>query len=97
MTTARSLRVATRGSRLALYQTSKVVELIERLPGPWKCETVVVHTVGDRLADAPIEKIGGQGAFVKEVSAPNCAAGEYGSDCTGSLNVLPSNVDRSLK
>jgi hydroxymethylbilane synthase len=69
MTSSRPLRVATRGSRLALYQTSKVVELIERLPGLWKCETVVVHTVGDRLADAPIEKIGGQGAFVKEVSA----------------------------
>jgi hydroxymethylbilane synthase len=29
----------------------------------------VVRTTGDRLAEAPIEKIGGQGAFVKQVSA----------------------------
>jgi hydroxymethylbilane synthase len=69
MTSSRSLKVATRGSRLALYQTSKVVELIEGLPGSPRCETLVVHTAGDRLADAPIEQIGGQGVFVKEVSA----------------------------
>jgi hydroxymethylbilane synthase len=52
-----------------LHQAARVAQLIERLPGFWRCETLVVHTTGDRLADAPIESIGGQGAFVKEVSA----------------------------
>ncbi|HUC38278.1 MAG TPA: hydroxymethylbilane synthase [Acidimicrobiales bacterium] len=65
----RALRVATRGSPLAILQTAKVVALIEGLPSRPRCETLVVRTTGDRLADAPIERIGGQGAFVKEVSA----------------------------
>ena len=32
-------------------------------------ELVVVETVGDRVTDAPISTIGGQGVFVKEVQA----------------------------
>ena len=69
MTNARMLRVATRGSRLALHQAARVAELLARLPGSPRCEMHVVRTTGDRLAEAPIEKIGGQGAFVKQVSA----------------------------
>ncbi|MGD0320660.1 MAG: hydroxymethylbilane synthase [Acidimicrobiales bacterium] len=66
---ARKLRVATRGSRLALHQAARVAELLALLPGSPRCEMHVVRTTGDRLDEAPIERIGGQGAFVKEVSA----------------------------
>lgn len=56
------LRVATRGSALALRQ----VELVEAaLRSP--VERVVVTTTGDRVPDRPIHEIGGQGAFAKEV------------------------------
>lgn len=41
--------------------------LLRALPGAPAIDTVVVRTTGDRLADVPIERIGGQGAFVKEV------------------------------
>ncbi len=43
--------------------------LLGELPGAPRIETVVVRTTGDRLADQPIERIGGQGAFVKEVQS----------------------------
>ena len=58
------LRVATRGSALARWQTDHVAALLGRA-----VEVVVVETTGDRRADVPIHQMGGQGVFVKEVQA----------------------------
>jgi len=63
----RSLRLATRGSPLALFQARRVAELLGARPGAPPCEPVVVQTTGDALADVPVAQLGGQGAFVKEV------------------------------
>ncbi len=63
----RSLRLATRGSPLALFQARRVAELLGARPGAPHCEPVVVQTTGDALADVPVAQLGGQGAFVKEV------------------------------
>lgn len=60
----RLLRVATRGSRLARWQTDHVASLLDA-----EVEVVVVETAGDRRTDVPIWEIGGQGVFVKEVQA----------------------------
>jgi len=61
------LRLATRGSPLALFQARRVADLLAALPGPTHCEVVVVQTTGDTLVDVPVAQLGGQGAFVKEV------------------------------
>ncbi len=66
--TARPLRAATRGSALALRQTSIVAGLLAEAGGV-ATEPVVVATTGDRQADAPIHAMGGKGVFVKEVQA----------------------------
>lgn len=58
----RSLRAATRGSRLAMRQ----VEIVGELLGV-RLEPVVIRTLGDRMAAVPIRSIGGQGAFAAEV------------------------------
>ncbi len=63
----RPLRVATRGSPLALWQATRVAGLVAALPGAPACEPVVVQTTGDALVDVPVSQLGGQGAFVKEV------------------------------
>lgn len=59
-----ALRLATRGSPLALWQAEHVAALLD-------CDTelVVVDTTGDRRQDRPVWEIGGQGVFVKEVQA----------------------------
>lgn len=59
-----TLRIATRGSELALWQAKYVASRV-------KCDTqiVVVSTRGDKDQDSPISVIGGQGIFVKEVQA----------------------------
>lgn len=66
--TARPLRAATRGSALALQQTSIVAGLLAEAGGV-ATEPVVVSTTGDRQAGTPIHAMGGKGVFVKEVQA----------------------------
>jgi hydroxymethylbilane synthase len=56
------LRIATRGSRLALWQAERVAGLLRE-----DAELVVVSTTGDQRTDVPIWTIGGTGVFVKEV------------------------------
>ncbi len=61
------VRLATRGSPLALAQARIVAGLLEaRHPG-LRTEPVAVRTEGDRRAGEDLERIGGQGVFVKEV------------------------------
>lgn len=56
------LRIATRGSELALWQASFVASRLS-------CETeiVIVSTQGDQDQTSSLDQIGGQGVFVKEV------------------------------
>ena len=64
-----TLRLATRGSPLALRQTAIVTELLRRAHPGLEIEPVVVRTRGDQDASTPLEQIGGQGVFVAEVEA----------------------------
>jgi hydroxymethylbilane synthase len=64
-----ALRLATRGSPLALRQTAIVTELLQAAHPGLEVEPVVVRTRGDQNATASLDQIGGQGAFVTEVEA----------------------------
>jgi hydroxymethylbilane synthase len=64
---ALTLRAATRGSPLALWQTSHVASLLAA--SGVVVEPVIIETHGDRDQSAPLSVIGGQGVFVKEVQA----------------------------
>lgn len=59
------LRIATRGSALALWQANRVREAIEKQGRV--CEIVVVKTTGDQFAGASLDQIGVQGVFTKEL------------------------------
>lgn len=63
----RALRLATRGSPLARRQTDMVSHLLAQGRPGLDIEPIVVRTEGDRLATEPLERIGGQGVFVKEI------------------------------
>ncbi len=60
------LKVATRGSPLALRQTDIVAGLLAEATG-MASEPVIVSTSGDRQAETAIHAMGGKGVFVKEV------------------------------
>lgn len=62
----RLLRIGTRGSALALWQTNHLREAITRSCGV-ATEIVVIKTSGDRLAGAALDQIGIKGVFTKEL------------------------------
>jgi len=62
-----SLRLATRGSPLARWQAHRVASLLSAVGV--EASLVVVATEGDRRTDVPIQALGGQGVFVKEIQA----------------------------
>ncbi|WP_461208863.1 hydroxymethylbilane synthase [Desulfocurvus sp. DL9XJH121] len=62
-----SITIATRGSKLALWQANHVKSLLEaRYPGI-QVELLVIKTTGDKILDVPLAKVGGKGLFVKEI------------------------------
>jgi len=63
----RPVRLATRGSPLARRQTDMVAHLLAQAAAGLRVEAVVVRTEGDRRPEEPLERIGGQGVFAKEV------------------------------
>jgi hydroxymethylbilane synthase len=60
------VRIATRGSELALAQARHIAGRIERALRT-STELVVIRTTGDRILDRPLAAIGGKGLFVKEI------------------------------
>ena len=63
------LRIATRGSNLALVQTRWVGEQLRGHFPELIVEEVHVRTQGDRIQDRPLAQVGGKGLFVSEVEA----------------------------
>jgi hydroxymethylbilane synthase len=67
----RPLRIATRGSPMALRQTARVrerlVSLYPELGSDGALEIVTVRTSGDRVQDRLLAEIGGKGLFTKEI------------------------------
>lgn len=62
--TPRALRIATRGSPLALWQAERVAALLGG-----DAEIVVIKTEGDRRTDVPLDALAGRGVFTTEVQA----------------------------
>ncbi len=64
-----TLRIATRGSPLALWQAEHVAARLRERHAGLEVELVTMKTRGDKLLDAPLAKVGGKGLFVKELEA----------------------------
>jgi hydroxymethylbilane synthase len=63
----RPLRLGTRGSELALWQSNHVAARIAALPGAPPVELVVIRTVGDAITDVPLSEVAGKAFFTKEI------------------------------
>ncbi len=61
-----ALRLATRGSDLALAQSGWVAKRVEKTLGV-AVELLPVRTTGDRLTEVSLAEYGGKGLFVKEI------------------------------
>lgn len=61
------LTIATRGSRLALWQAEHVKNRLMALEPGLEIELAVIRTRGDVILDVPLAQVGGKGLFVKEI------------------------------
>src|SRR5499427_4756853 len=59
------LRFGTRGSRLAVVQSTEVADALRALGH--EVELITIRTSGDRLADVALADFGGKALFVKEI------------------------------
>ena len=62
---ARAIRLGTRSSRLALWQSERVASLLGA--HGTKCELVPIETRGDDIPDRPLPEIGGEGLFTQRI------------------------------
>lgn len=67
MSPSSSVRIASRGSRLALWQAESVRQAILASRPDLSVHIEVIRTVGDRILDVPLAKIGDRGLFTKEI------------------------------
>ena len=61
------IRIATRKSKLALWQANHVSNLLKKLPEIEDVELLPLSTKGDQILDKNLQKIGGKGLFIKEL------------------------------
>ena len=61
------IKIATRQSKLALWQAEFVKSALEAIAPDLTIQLIKIITQGDQILDAPLAKIGGKGLFVKEL------------------------------
>ncbi|HEX2081367.1 MAG TPA: hydroxymethylbilane synthase [Longimicrobium sp.] len=64
-----ALRIASRGSPLALWQSRAVQSALQAADPALQVEIEVIRTTGDVIQDVPLAKIGDKGLFTKELDA----------------------------
>ncbi len=67
MNTPQPLRIATRKSKLALWQAEHVADRLRHAHPRLAIELVPLSTQGDRIQDRTLAAIGGKGLFIKEL------------------------------
>src|SRR5918993_1851876 len=65
----KKLVIATRRSRLALWQAQHVAERLQSTHAGLRVELLPMSTRGDELIDRRLDEAGGKGLFVKELEA----------------------------
>lgn len=82
------LTIGTRGSKLALYQTNLVKQLLEEAHKDIEVGIKIIKTKGDKILDVALSKIGDKGLFTKELEI-ELLAGTVDL-CVHSLKDLPT-------
>jgi hydroxymethylbilane synthase len=89
------IRIGTRKSKLALWQSEWVKEQIEKKFPDVEVELIKIVTKGDKILDVPLAKIGDKGLFTKEIEDA-MLKGEV-DIAVHSLKDVPSRLPEGLK
>lgn len=88
------IRIATRASRLALWQADHVAGLIRSAAPGCSVEIVHISTLGDRDQSEPLQAFGGFGVFTREVQ--KAVLDQRADIAVHSLKDLPTEVTPGL-
>ena len=88
-----TLRIATRGSMLALWQARHVASLLQARGAA--SELNVIKTTGDKVQDRFLHEIGGKGLFIKELE--DALASRQADLAVHSLKDLPAVIPQGFK
>ena len=87
------LRIGSRGSQLALWQSNHIASLL-RGEGH-DVEIEIIHTTGDRITDVALAKVGAKGMFTKEIE--EAVADGRVDLAVHSLKDLPTELDAEFE
>jgi hydroxymethylbilane synthase len=88
------IRIASRGSELALWQSRAVAASLRAADPSLQVEIEVIRTTGDRIQDVPLAKIGDKGLFTKELD--NALLADQADLAVHSLKDIPTRLPDGL-
>ena len=91
----KKLVIATRGSKLALWQSNHIKEKLQQLHPNLEIELKVFTTEGDKRLDTSLALIGGKGLFVKELEDAILRGEAH--IAVNSLKDMPFQIPEGLK
>jgi hydroxymethylbilane synthase len=89
------IKIGSRKSRLALWQTNHIARLLEDAHEGLDVEIVTMDTLGDKILDKSLPEIGGKGIFTAELEQALVA--DAIDLAVHSLKDLPTNLPQGLK
>lgn len=90
----KTVKIGTRGSKLALWQANYIKGLLEKENPEFTFELVIVKTKGDKVLDIALSKIGDKGLFTKELE--NCLLNNEVDLVVHSMKDVPTKIEDSL-
>ncbi len=87
--------IATRGSKLALWQANHVSGLLQEQYPDLQVKLKIIKTSGDKIQDVPLARIGGKALFVKEIEE-SLLAGQADL-AVHSMKDVPAELPQGLK
>ena len=90
----KTLKIGTRGSKLALWQANWVKSALEAKDSSLSIELAIIKTKGDKILDVPLAKVGGKGLFVKEIE--DALLNEKIDLAVHSMKDMPGEIPKGL-
>lgn len=90
----KTLKIGTRGSKLALWQANWVKSALEAKHPFLSIKVVTIKTKGDKILDVPLAKVGGKGLFVKEIE--DALLNEHVDLAVHSMKDMPPEIPKGL-
>ncbi len=89
------IRIGTRASKLALWQAEFIASELRREYLNLEVELVKIQTMGDKILNSPLAKIGGKGLFTKEIE--NALAENKIDLAVHSFKDVPNELPQNFK